>query len=194
MAKRKPKKRKTPSLTDPAKIDLDRLIAQVRQQAQDVNTFGKGVVRDAQSIMDQADQTRRLLPYLSPQATEDQFSVWIAAGRQLGEVRAVLSRARYSTESTGGTVNMSNTMITGAYLNAQMFVYENGFQDAWKSYMAYGARSGEREALIALLKGMTGLSLSEQEAKTKKVRATKLPTMTLILMIDLISCFRLQLQ
>lgn len=132
----------TESSLHPVQAELAEVIGKARGEAEAAAASAQAIKEDMQFVIDEADQTMRLVQYIKPDIAEDLLDIWSSVGERTSRVRFVLEPLR---SDTGGTVSSTSTntiVISGAYLSGGLYSDRDGFEDAWMQYEDFARRPG----------------------------------------------------
>jgi len=147
------KKNKTSSkLVHPTQTELVEMLAKARKEAEEAIYRVEDVKGKLQEIIDEANVTNPIIPYIHPQETESLINVWSSVTNQVSRINNGLKDIYPSTDSAGGTATVSSTIISGSYTNDRLYSDNPDFQNAWIPYVEYASRPSQRENVVQLLK------------------------------------------
>jgi hypothetical protein len=107
------------------------MIARARNEAKEAIRRVQIIKGNLQSIIDEANMTKRIIPFIQLQDTEGPINVWSSVANQVSKINMKLDAISPSSDSAGGTTTVSSTIISGAYANNRLFVDRLEFQSAW---------------------------------------------------------------
>jgi len=157
----KKKVKNSVSLTHPVQFELADLLAKARKEAEDAIRRVHIVERNLQSIIDEANVTNPIIPYLQPQDTEGLINVWLSVADQVSKINMNLGAIQVTTDSASGTATVSSTIISRVHTNNRFYVSNPGFQSVWSPYMEFASRPSQKDDVLQLLKEF-GLDISHQ--------------------------------
>jgi hypothetical protein len=137
--------------THPIQHELLKTIATARDEAKGASSRAKKVELDMQSVIDEADHTIPLVPYIKPRDVEGLLNIWTSAAQLASRVNTELES--YEGD-TGGTVSLSSTstaMISGAFVHDGLLVDASGFEAVWQPYAEFANRPAIKAEVAALL-------------------------------------------
>jgi len=136
----------------PTQDELVKVISNARHEAQEAYEVTLDIGEDMQAIIDEADVTIPLVPYMNAGQTEGLIVVWSSLGNQAGELRDRLDDFTMDSDSAGSTASISSVSVSGVFTPEFASFDDPGFQVAWGGYMAHAARPALRESIEKLLK------------------------------------------
>lgn len=139
------------STLHPAQDELVQAISAARDEAQEAYSVTLEIGEDMQTVIDEADVTIPLVPYIDAGKTEGLIIVWSSLANQAGELRNRLDDFTMHSDSAGSTASISSVSVSGAF-TPEFFSFEDpDFQAAWGSYIAHASRPALRESVEDLL-------------------------------------------
>jgi len=152
MNKKKRKPTTPPHLIHPTQVELANMVAKARKEAEEAIYRVEIMKGRLQEIIDEANVTNPLIPYIQPQETEGLINLWSSVTDQVSRINTSLGSIYLSTDSASGTATVSSTIISGAYTNNRLFVESPEFQSAWIPYVEFVSRPSQKDDVIQLLK------------------------------------------
>jgi len=146
------KKTETPKITThPIQIELSRTIARARDEAKGAHDISQKVGENLQSVIDEANVTIPLVPYMDPEDVEGLITIWSSAADQASNIKAGLEEIYPSTDSSSSTASISSAIISGSYSSGRLFIDED-FTVAWIPFLEFAGRPSLRREVTRLLK------------------------------------------
>jgi hypothetical protein len=150
---KKKKKNKTPiPLIHPTQVELATMVAKARKEAEEAVRRVEIVKGNLQSIIDEANLTKPIIPFIRPQDAEGLINIWSLVGSQVSKINMSLDEISPSSDSAGSTATVSSTIISGAYTNNRLFIDSQDFQSVWIPYVEFVSRPSQKDDVIQLLK------------------------------------------
>lgn len=149
---KKKKSSQTPSkLMHPTQVELANMVAKSRKEAEEALRRVDIEKGKLQAIVDEANLTDSLIPYMQPRITEGLINIWSSVGSQVSHINANLEALSPSSDAAVGTASTTSVIISGAYINKELYTDNLGFQNVWKPYVAFSSRPSQREEVTKLL-------------------------------------------
>ena len=156
------KKTKAPlPLIHPTQVELANMVAKARKEVEEAIRRVEIVKGNLQSIIDEADLTKPIIPFLQPQDTEGLINIWSSVGNQVSRLNTDLDAISPSSDAAGSTATVSSAIISGAYTNNRLFVDSPDFQSVWIPYVEFVSRPSHKDNVTQLLKEF-GLDIPHQ--------------------------------
>ncbi len=148
-------------LIHPTQVELSDMLAKARKEAEEAIYRVEIIKGGLQEIIDEANMTHPLIPFIQPQDTEGLISVWSSVKDQISKLNMNLDTIQVTTDSASSTATVSGTIISGAYTNNRLSVDTPDFQSSWKPYVAFLSRPSQKDDVTRLLKEF-GLDVPHQ--------------------------------
>lgn len=152
MNKKKKNTKTAPPLIHPTQVDLANMVAKARKEAEDAIYRVEIMKGRLQEIIDEANLTNTLIPYIQSQDAEGLINVWSSVTDQVSKINMNLDTVYPSTDSASGTATVSSTIISRVYTNNRFYFDNPDFQSAWSPYMEFISRPSQKDDAIRLLK------------------------------------------
>ncbi len=157
----KKKSQTTPKLMHPTQVELAEMLAKARKEAEEAIYRVENIKGKIQEIIDEANVTNPVIPFIQPQETEGLINIWSSVFDQVSQINRGLGNIYPSTDSASGTATMSTTTITRAYTNDMLITNHPEFPSVWNPYVEFVSRPSQKEDVIQLLKEF-GLDIAHQ--------------------------------
>ena len=161
MNKKKKKTKALLPLIHPTQIELANMVAKAQKEAEDAIYRVEIIKGRLQEILDEANVTNPLIPYIQPQEAEGLINVWSSVRDQVSRINTGLSDIYPSTYSASGTATVSSTIISRVYTNNGLYNDNPNFQSVWSPYMEFVSRPSQKDDVIQLIREF-GLDISHQ--------------------------------
>ena len=161
MNKKKKKTKALLPLIHPTQIELANMVAKAQKEAEDAIYRVEIIKGRLQEILDEANVTNPLIPYIQPQEAEGLINVWSSVRDQVSRINTGLSDIYPSTDSASGTATVSSTIISRVYTNNGLYNDNPNFQSVWSPYMEFVSRPSQKDDVIQLIREF-GLDISHQ--------------------------------
>lgn len=152
----------TPKLIHPTQVELAEMLAKAKKEAEEAVYRVENIKRRLQEIIDEANVTNPVIPFIQPQDTEGLINIWSSVYNQVSRINTNLGNIYPSTDSASGTATISTATITRAYTNDRLITDNPDFPSVWKPYSEFVSRPSQKEGAIQLLKEF-GLDIPNQE-------------------------------
>jgi hypothetical protein len=137
------------------------MVAKARKEAEEALRRVHIVEGNLQSIIDEADLTKPIIPFIQPQDTEGLINIWSSVGNQVSKLNTDLGTIHLSTDSASGTASISSATISRAYTNDRLMTDHPEFPSVWMPYVEFVSRPSQKADAIQLLKEF-GLDIPHQ--------------------------------
>jgi len=149
---KKKRNSQTPSkLIHPTQVELANMVAKARKEAEEALLRVEIEKGKLQAIIDEANMTDSLIPYIQPRSTEGLINIWSSAGNQVSKLNTSLVALSSDSDAAAGTAGTASTIISGAYINNGLYTDSSGFQKVSKPFVAFSSRPSQREEATKLL-------------------------------------------
>ncbi len=152
MTKKKKKAKKSVPLYHPTQVELASMVAKARKEAEEAIHRVHIIGGNLQSIIDEANVTNPIIPFIKPQDSEALINVWSLVANQASKINMDLGTIQPTTDSVNSTATVSTTIISGSYTNNNLFVDNSDFESAWIPYVQFASRQSQKDNVIQLLK------------------------------------------
>lgn len=126
-------------------------INHARDEAKEAYTITLDIGGNLQSVIDEADVTVPLVPYMSPGEAEGMIVVWSSIASQTGELKGRLGEITMDSDAVGGTASLSSVRASGIFTPGVGYFDNPDFQAVWNVYEARASRPQLREDVAELL-------------------------------------------
>lgn len=137
------------------------MVAKARKEAQEAVRRVEIVKGRLQEIIDEANMTNPLIPFIQPQDTEGLINIWSSVTDQVSKINTNLGSIYPSTDSASGTASISSATISRAYTNDRLITDNPEFPSVWMPYVEFVSRPSQKDDAIQLLKEF-GLDIPHQ--------------------------------
>jgi hypothetical protein len=152
MNKKRKKFKKPLPLIHPTQIELANMVAKARKESEEALLRVHIIGGNLQAIIDEANVTNSMVPYIKPQSSEGLINVWSSVANQASKLNVDLGNIQPTTDAVSSTTTVSTTIISGSYLNSGLYVDDSEFQSAWKPYLEFVSRPSQKDDVVQLLK------------------------------------------
>lgn len=152
MSKKKKNLKTVPKLIHPTQVELVELLAKAKKEAEEAVLRVENIKGRLQEIIDEANATNPVIPFIQPQETEGLINIWSSVSDQVSQINRNVGNIYPSTDSASGTATVSSTIISRVYTNNRFYVDDPDFQSAWSPYMEFVSRPSQKDDAIRLLK------------------------------------------
>lgn len=152
MNKKKTKTKAPLTLIHPTQVELANMVAKARKEAEEALLRVHIIGGNLQAIIDEANVTNSMIPYIKPQSSEGLINVWSSVANQASKLNMDLGNIQPTTDAVNSTATVSTTIISGSYTNNRLYVDSPEFQSAWKPYVEFISRPSHKDDAIRLLK------------------------------------------
>jgi len=152
MNKKKKKAKTSLPQIHPTQIELGNMVAKARKEAEEALRRVHIIGGNLQSIIDEANVTNSMIPFIKPQSSEGLINVWSSVANQASKVNMDLGNIKPTTLAVNSTATVSTTIISGSYINNGLYVDDPEFQNAWKPYVEFMSRPSQKDDAIQLLR------------------------------------------
>lgn len=135
----------------PVQESLISEINHARDEAQEAYTITLDIGEDLQSVIDEADVTIPLVPYMNPGEAEGMIVLWSSAANQTEELKDQLGEVTMDSEAVGGTVSLSSARASGIFTPGIEYFDDSEFQAVWNIYEAHASRPELKDSVMELL-------------------------------------------
>lgn len=161
MNKKKKINKTSPKLIHPTQVELAEILAKARKEAEEAIYRVENIKGRLQEIIDEANVTNPIIPFIQPQDTEGLINIWSSVSDQVSRINTSLGNIYPSTDSASGTATISTATITRAYTNDRLITDNPEFPSVWMPYVEFVSRPSQKETVIQLLKEF-GLDIPHQ--------------------------------
>ena len=137
------------------------MVIKARKEAEEAIRRVEIVKGNLQSIIDEADLTKPIIPFIRPQDTEGLINIWSSVGNQVSKINTDLDAIYPSSDSASGTASISSATISRAYTNDRLITDNPDFPSVWMPYVEFVSRPSQKNDVIQLLKEF-GLDIPHQ--------------------------------
>lgn len=128
------------------------MVAKARNEAEEALRRVRVIGGNLQSIIDEANVTNSMIPYIKPQDSEGLINVWSSVANQAAKVNMDLGNIQSTTDAVNSTATVSSTIISGAYTKNRLSVDDPDFQNFWIPYVEFVSRPSQEDDTIQLIK------------------------------------------
>jgi len=137
----------------PLTDQLRSIIGNAKEQAENAQTTLGDIGSRMQNVIDGANATLPLIPYMDTVNIEELGVLWSEVSRQTEHSYRWLQEAYSSTDSASGTVSLSSTTISGIFSpKIAPYSVDPDFQAAWVHYIDVANRPTLKTEVIDLLR------------------------------------------
>lgn len=146
-------KHKTHVINSPEAQQLQSVISATKQNAQNAQKLLGGVGSRIQNIIDNADATIPLIPYIEPNDIEEIGIVWNELSKQTEHVYEWLDDTYSDTDTAAGTASLTSVTTTGVLFSKIVHLpSDSSFKAAWSHYTEVTNRPNLKTEVIELIK------------------------------------------
>lgn len=137
----------------PSADQLRSIINNAKAHAENAQTTLNDLGSRFQNVIDGANATLPLVPYLSPSEIEDVGVIWNEVAKQTEHSYHWLEEAFPSTDAASGTVSLTSTTTIGIFTPKLVpFSGDPTFTDAWSHYIEVTSRPTLKDEVIVLIR------------------------------------------
>jgi hypothetical protein len=137
----------------PAADQLRLIIGAAKEQAQNAQSTLGDIGSRIQNVIDGADATLPLVPYIDAANIEEIAILWSEVSRQTEHSYRWLEKAYPSTDSATGTVSLTSATISGIFSsNIIPYSADPSFHEAWGRYIEVTSRPTLKGEVISLIR------------------------------------------
>jgi hypothetical protein len=152
MNKKKKNIKTTPKLIHPTQAELAEMLAKARKEAEEAIYRVEDIKGKLQEIIDEANVTSPVIPFIHPQDTESLINIWSSVYDQVSRINTGIGNIYPSTDSASGTATVSTTTITRVFTNNGLISDDPEFPSAWMPYVEFTSRPSQKDDTTQLLK------------------------------------------